>query len=250
MELDLWFFALAVPATIFAAVSKSGFGSGAAFAAASLMALVIPPGLALGIMLPLLMLVDAASLRSYWGKWSLREGLLVILGSLPGVALGAMLYKFANADMLRILIGVISLAFVAWQVLRARGWFQFDGAALGKPAGLIAGLTAGFTSFVSHAGGPPVAIYLLARGMDKTTYQATTILAFWMINIFKAVPYTFLGIFTLETLMIDLILAPFALFGTWLGIKAHHLVPEKVFFALTYALLVATGLKLIYDALV
>lgn len=248
MELDLWFFALAVPATIFAAVSKSGFGSGAAFAAASILALVIPPGLALGIMLPLLMLIDVASLRTYWGKWAWRDGTLIILGSLPGVVIGALLYQIANADVLRFLIGVISIGFVLWQGLRTQGWFSGDGRSLGTKAGLTAGTVAGFTSFISHAGGPPVAIYLLARGLDKTTYQATTILSFWAINVFKAVPYTFLGIFTLETLKIDLILAPFALLGTWLGIKAHHLVPEKPFFALTYALLIGTGVKLIFDA--
>ena len=39
------------------------------------------------------------------------------------------------------------------------------------------------------------------------------------------------------------------LLGTWLGIKAHHLVPERAFFLITYVLLTVTGLKLISDAL-
>jgi hypothetical protein len=45
-------------------------------------------------------------------------------------------------------------------------------------AGLVAGTVAGFTSFVSHAGGPPAAIFLLSRGLDKTGYQATSVLIF------------------------------------------------------------------------
>jgi len=56
------FFAIAVPAVIFAGISKGGFGSGAAFASASILALVVPPGQALGIMLPLLMLIDVVTL--------------------------------------------------------------------------------------------------------------------------------------------------------------------------------------------
>ncbi|MEL6887770.1 MAG: sulfite exporter TauE/SafE family protein, partial [Pseudomonadota bacterium] len=44
-------------------------------------------------------------------------------------------------------------------------------------------------------------------------------------------------------------LAPFALLGAWLGVKAHHMVPERAFFALTYVLLVVTGTKLIWDGL-
>lgn len=115
-------------------------------------------------------------------------------------------------------------------------------------AGLLAGALAGFTSFVSHAGGPPAAVYLLSRGLSKTAYQATTVLVFWAINIAKFVPYAFLGVFTFETLRAGAILAPFALLGSWVGVKLHHAVSERVFFALTYALLTITGVKLIFDA--
>ena len=56
LTFDLFFFLVAGPAVFFAGVSKAGFGSGAAFAAATILALVVEPGLALGVMLPLLML--------------------------------------------------------------------------------------------------------------------------------------------------------------------------------------------------
>ena len=52
LTLDMTFFLIAGPAVIFAGISKGGFGSGAAFAAASVLALVVEPGLALGVMLP------------------------------------------------------------------------------------------------------------------------------------------------------------------------------------------------------
>ena len=107
---------------------------------------------------------------------------------------------------------------------------------------------AGFTSFVSHAGGPPAAVYMLSLGLTKTEYQSNTVLTFWVINMLKAVAYGFLGIFTLELFLVDLALAPFAVLGAWLGVKAHWLVPEKLFFAITYVLLTLTGTKLVYDA--
>ena len=47
---DPLFWTIAVPAVILAGVSKGGFGSGAAFAAAPLLAMAVPPGLALGVM--------------------------------------------------------------------------------------------------------------------------------------------------------------------------------------------------------
>jgi hypothetical protein len=113
----------------------------------------------------------------------------------------------------------------------------------------LAGLVGGFTSFVSHAGGPPTAIFLLSQGLSKTAFQATTVVSFWAINWMKVVPYAYLGIFSLETLKASVVLAPFALIGAWIGVRAHRLVPERAFFALTYSLLVATGLRLIWVAL-
>ena len=127
LELDLSFFMIAAPAVVFAGISKGGFGSGAAFAAASILALTLPPGLALGVMLPLLMLMDVASLRPYWGKWRWHESRLLILGGIPGVALGAGLFSIVNDDVFRVLIGVISVAFVIWTQLTARGVGQYLG---------------------------------------------------------------------------------------------------------------------------
>ena len=118
-QFDLTFFALAIPAVTFAGMSKGGFGSGAAFAATPLLALILPPAVALGMMLPLLMLVDAATLRPYWRLWSWHDARRLIVGGIPGVALGAALYRVADADLLRLLIGAVALGFVFWQLADA-----------------------------------------------------------------------------------------------------------------------------------
>ncbi|KIC16990.1 sulfite exporter TauE/SafE family protein [Leisingera sp. ANG-Vp] len=249
MAFDAMFFVFAIPAVVFAGVSKGGFGSGAAFASASILALVLEPGMALALMLPLLMLIDLATLKPYWGRWNLRASLLLIGGGLPGVALGAWLYSAVNDDAMRVLIGAVSVGFVLWQM---RGQLGFSAGAAGRlsdRAGLFAGVAVGFTSFVSHAGGPPAAVYLLSLKLRKTEYQASTVLIFWAVNIAKAVPYAWLGLFTWDTLLLDLVLAPFALLGAWLGVRLHHSIPERWFFALTYVLLTVTGAKLIWDGL-
>ena len=240
---------ISICAVIFAGVSKAGFGSGVAFVSGAVMAVILPPAQALGVMLPLLMLIDATTLRPYWNRWDLRDCGFVILGAVPGIALGALVYQLTNDDMLRVLIGAVALLFVLWQGGRALGLIRVPPRALGPKAAVLTGSVTGFTSFVSHAGGPPVAIYMLSKGLDKTTYQANSVLIFWAINLMKAVPYGVLGIFTLTTLTFDLILAPFALMGTWIGVKAHAWVPERLFFALTYIALIGAGGKLLWDGL-
>ena len=246
MLLEPSFLAVAAPAVLFSGISKGGFGSGASFVSAAILALVVEPGLALGVMLPLLMLIDATTLRPFWGRWRWRESLILMAGAVPGVAFGAYFYTLVDADALRVLIGAISLLFVLWQTVQARGWVKVGPSGMPTAAGAFFGVLTGFTSFVSHAGGPPAAVYMLSRGMTKTEYQASSVLVFWAVNIAKFVPYAFLGMFTFETFKANLVLAPFAILGAWLGVKAHWIVPERVFFAITYTLLTVTGARLVW----
>jgi uncharacterized membrane protein YfcA len=249
MELDLTFFALAIPAVLFAGISKGGFGSGAAFAATPLLALILEPGDAIGVMLPLLMLMDVSALRPYWKQWDAPSAQALILGGAPGVVIGAMLYGSIDPDAFRILIGLVALGFVLFQVGRAVGWIKPARRPMSHRAGLLFGAVAGLTSFISHAGGPPAAVFLLSKPIDKRTYQATTVITFWAINVVKFFPYAFLGIFTTRTLLADLYLVPFAFIGVYLGVYFHRIVPERLFFTLVYVFLTITGTKLIFDAL-
>jgi len=246
---DLAVLAIAAPAALWAGISKGGFGSGAAFAAALILALIFEPATALGIMLPVLMLIDVVTVRGFWNRWHIPSAWALVLGGAPGVALGVALFAVADDDVIRLLIAAVALGFVAWQVAGQAGLIRVPRIPFRWANGIAAGVVGGFTSFISHAGGPPVAVFLLSQGLGKTAYQATTAISFWVINIFKAIPYGFMGFFTAETLGLSLWLAPFAVAGAVIGVRAHHLVPERLFFGITYVLLTATGLKLVWDAL-
>lgn len=249
MDLDFTFFLFAIPAVIFAGTSKGGFGSGAAFAATPLLALIIEPAAAVGLMLPLLMLMDIGALKPYWRKWDVSVSKVLLIGSVPGLALGAALFGLADPDVFRILIGLVAIGFVLFQGARRIGLLQLEGRNMSDGAGYFFGAVAGFTSFISHAGGPPAAVYMLSRSMTKTSYQATTVIVFWFINLLKFIPFIAMGMITLDMWLAWLILAPFALLGVWLGVVAHRFVPERLYFALTYVFLLITGTKLIFDAL-
>jgi len=249
LDLDVSFYLIAAPAVLFAGISKGGFGGGAAFAGSTLLALALEPVQAAAMMLPLLMVMDLAAVLSYWGKWSPEHGRRSILGGLPGIAAGAVLFAVVSADVVRLLIGAVALGFVAYRIALSRGVLVLPTREVAPVEGYFWGAMTGFTSFVSHAGGPPAAVYLLSLRPSKTEYQANTVLIVTAVNVFKFVPYAFLGMFTAQTAIANLALAPFAVIGAWLGVKAHHMVPERAFFLLTYVLLVVTGAKLIWDGL-
>lgn len=249
MTLDVTFFLLATPAVIFAGVSKGGFGSGAAFAATPFLALILEPAQAVGLMLPLLMLMDLGGLRAWRRRWHRPSARVLIMGSVPGIALGAALYSLTDPDVFRLLIGMVAVGFVAFRLAAARGWLRPARRPMPPALGALAGLATGFTSFISHAGGPPAAIYLLSQRLDKTAFQATTVLVFWAVNLMKFIPYLWLGFFSRQTVLAGVWLAPAALFGVWLGVRLHAAVSDRLFFLLAHAFLLVTGAKLIWDAL-
>ena len=102
LEMNASFFAVTGAAVLFAGVSKGGFGSGAAFASSAILALFLDPGVALGIMLPLLMLIDLATLRPYWKTWNWADARVLIAGAVPGVIIGAVLYRLSEPDVIRV----------------------------------------------------------------------------------------------------------------------------------------------------
>jgi len=247
---EIWVFVIAALGALLAGVSKGGFGAGLGFASSAILAIVIDPATALALMLPVLMVIDLATLGPYWRKWHTPSAKVVILGSLPGMVIGAALFSVVSADVIRVLIGLVAVAFPLFQLARARGWVSPKPKPFNAKAGLVSGLAVGFTSFISHAGGPPLAVFMLSQeGIGKTQYQATTVIVFWVVNAIKAGIYTAIGLFTLSTIGVSAAMVPFALVGTWIGVKAHRLIPERAFFLVTYVGLTATGAKLLFDGL-
>ena len=71
-------------------------------------------------------------------------------------------------------------------------------------------------------------MYLLGVGLDKTTYQASTVLVFWWLNLIKVPAYVELGMLNRELVVPILILAPIAVAGVYLGVWAHRRVSDAV----------------------
>lgn len=249
MHLDAAFYAVAIVAVLISAVSKGGFGGGAGFASAPLLALAMPPAQAVGLLLPLLMLMDAISLPPYWRRWEWRHSLLLMAGGVPGTLAGWWIYGSISANGVRLFIGLLSLGFVLWAFAGARGWLRPPDRDPGPAKGLFWGAVTGFTSFISHAGGPPASMYLLGLRLDRTTYQASTVLVFWWINLIKVPAYIEIGMLNRGLTVPLLVLAPVAVAGVFAGVWAHRRVSDAIFYRLTYALLAVTGAKLVWDAL-
>lgn len=245
MEFTVEFYALAIPAVLIIGLAKGGFGGAGVFLATPLLALAVTPGQAVALLLPLLMVVDIVTVRAFSKCWNWPNARALMAGSVLGIGAGWLLFGYADPMILKLLLGMICILFVGMRLLPATPESRPFSAARG--AGL--GAMSGFTSFIAHAGGPPTTMQLLSQRLDKTTYHATTALVFWWINALKLPPYIALGLFDARVLTGCLMLSPVALFGAWLGVRLHDLVPQRLFFNATYVLLGLLGVKLIHDAL-
>ena len=247
MIADPWFYAAAVPAGLIAGISKGGFGGGLGVVAVPLMALVVSPVQAAAIMLPILCAMGIVNVWTYRGRWDHRSLALLIPAALAGIAAGTASFHLLSAAAIRLVIGAVALGFTLnWVVSQIRR-ADPPPAPHSRAKGALWGGVAGFTSFVAHAGGPPLNVYLLPLRLDKTVYQATTVGFFTAVNYVKLVPYAWLGQLDTSNLSTAAVLVPLAPFGIWLGVWLHDRVREDLFYKAVYLFLALTGAKLLWD---
>jgi uncharacterized membrane protein YfcA len=244
MITDPWFYAAAIPAVLLMGLSKSGFLMGFGSLATPLMALSIAVPQAAAIMLPLLLVMDATGVRQLWRQrdramlaWMLPAGLI-------GTVVGTLLFRMVSVKATALVVGVMTLAFLAQRLLFPP---RRDAAPPGKAAGFALTVVGGFTSFVAHAGGPPIQAYVLPLRMEPVRLAATMAVLFAGINLSKWIPYAWLGLLDLRNLATSLVLMPLAPLGVWVGVWATRRLSSALFYRVAYVGMGAAGLKLLYD---
>lgn len=247
MIADPWFYLAAVPAVFVFGVSKGGFGGGLGTLSVPLIALVISPVQAAAILLPILCLMDLVAVWTFRGRWIIPELRVLLPASLLGILIGTLLFGYMNAAVIRLIVGVVAVVFTLHFWLTWRGAGAKSHPDFPRSLGVLGGAVAGFTSFVAHAGGPPLSMYLLRRSLDRTEFAATAILFFAVVNYVKLIPYGWLGQFDTTNLLTSLVLAPLAPLGVLTGAWLHRRVSDRLFFGLVYGLLLAVGIKLMAD---
>lgn len=250
---DAVFYALAIPAVLLAGISKGGL-SGLGALSVPMLALVIPPGQAAGLMLPILCLMDVFGLWAYRGQWDRGQIRLLLPGALLGIGVGVLAFGHLDENAVRAVIGLIAVLFAANQWLKPLLQARLAAASpSGAPPSRLKGLfwsgLSGFTSFLAHAGGPPLMIYLLPLRLEKMQFAGTTVVLFGVVNYVKLVPYFWLGQIDGANLSTTLALAPLAPIGIWLGLWLTKRIAEAVFYRISFALLFLAGVKLLYDGL-
>lgn len=245
MSFDPAFVAVAVAAVFIVGLAKSGLLGSLGLMGVPLLTFVMPAREAAGMMLPILIVMDVIGLIAYRREFDWPNLKVLLPGAVIGIGLGWLFWAATSESAVRLLIGVIALAFVLdeWLPLRK---------ALGdrkpsRPWGVFWGGVAGFTSFVSHTGGPPYQIYTLPQRMAPAIYAGTTVVFFAVVNAVKVAPYAFLGQLNPASLTLSASLVPVAIVAMLVGIYLVRRISVTLFYQLAYSLVFLLAIKLIWD---
>ena len=208
------------------------------------MSLIMSPMLGAALLLPVYLISDVYSIWIYRHSYSKRNLLILIPAAAIGVLLGWLLAADTDENVVRIIIGCVGLTFLAM-----RQWSRLAGKSDPRPAdvprGLLWGSMAGFTSFVSHAGGPAFQLYVLPQKLPKMMFAGTSTILFAIINLMKVPPYIGLGLMQWHDWRIVAVLSPVAIFGAWFGFRMTKLIPQDVFFIIVEIALFVISINLI-----
>jgi len=116
--------------------------------------------------------------------------------------------------------------------------------------GALLTTASGFTSFVAHAGGPPISAYVIPLRLSPVKYTATMAFFFFVINLAKWIPYAWLGLLDWRNLATSLVLLPLAPVGVWVGVHLARSISQLWFYRFLYGGMLLTGIKLLWDGLV
>ena len=243
--IDPVFVTIAVIAVLVVGLSKAGLLGGLGVVGVPLLTLVMAPREAAGMMLPVLLCMDAVAIWMYRKEcdWSLIR--IMLPGAAAGTLVGWGLWAVVSDAFVLLMVGVVTLLFVIDAILPLRK--KLEGLPPSRPWGVFWGSIAGFTSFISHTGGPPFQIYTLPRRLPPAVYAGTTAFFFAIVNTAKLVPYYFLGQLNVQNLTLSAVLAPVGLVGVLIGVYLVRRIDAKLFYRIAYWLVFLLALKLVCD---
>jgi uncharacterized membrane protein YfcA len=246
MSGEVQFYLVAIPAVILFGLSKGGF-SGLGTIGVPMLSLVASPVRAAAIVLPILLVQDWLSVWAFRRDFSPRNLIILIPSSIIGVGVGWLFAARVSDDAVRLAIGVISIVFVLYMLIRDR-LGRAPIAKPGVPSGILWGSLSGFTSFVSHAGAPPFQVYVMPQYLKPPVFAGTATMFFAAVNLLKVPPYFLLGQFNRDNLLVSAGLIPVAILSTFGGVWLTRRVSADRFYAVILALTFLIGVKLTYDA--
>jgi len=248
MQFEVWQWLVGGLAALLIGMSKTGM-PGVGILTVTLLAQAFGGWYSVGLMLPMLLIGDLFAIA--WYRRHAHWGVLVRL--LPwvvvGLVIGAVVLRYLGQNaqtkaLMNPLIGTLVLLMLGLHLVQGKLGERFAPHSKLGTAGT--GVAAGIATTISNAAGPIMTIFLTAQQFPKEQFMGTIAWYFFIINASKVPIYCLQSLFTRDSLLLDLLLAPAIILGAFIGRWMLPRIPEKVFSTLILVLAAVGALFLFY----
>src|SRR5690606_7541399 len=124
----------------------------------------------------------------YYKKWDARNLAIILPGACIGTIAGWAAFDMFNDAGILLLVGLIASIFAINSFAKSKASTQ-QAREVSMSRGMFWSAVSGFTSFISHSGGPPIQVYLVPLKLEKEKFIATINVFFLLTHLFKTIPY-------------------------------------------------------------
>jgi uncharacterized protein len=228
-----------------------GFVSGLAGFGTALMALgiwlyVLPPSVAVPLVLICSVSSQISTLPTMWKVLDFRLALPFVVGGLAGMPVGTLLVARAEPQVFKLSVGVMLLVFpTALYFVRQPMTLRFGGKAADAAVGFGGGILGGLAGL----SGPLPTLWASVRGWSKDQrrgvfqiFNGTVLGAALLLQIVN-------GFVKTEVFWLALLALPGTLIGTRLGTRTYQALSDRNFYDVVLALLFLSGLGLVWSSI-
>ncbi len=222
-------------------ISKSAFAGSLGVFAVPLLMLKLPPQQAIALMLPILIIADILTIKSYWKKWNTNLLYSLLPGALLGIIFAHWMINIISVEYLKKTIALICILFALRSLLIKTSSIPIF---KNKLSAWFLSSLSGFSSTLIHAGGPPLIIYLSSIGLSTKQFIATASIFFAAMNIVKLIGFLSLNILGKNEIFIAFAFIPMAFIGNFIGVKIQKFLDINSLLSILNILLLVLGLWL------
>jgi hypothetical protein len=238
-------------ALLFLGALAGGFVSGLAGFGTALMALgiwlyVVPPSIAVPLVLICSIVSQTSTLPAIWRSIDFRLVWPFLIGGLAGVPLGTMLVAHADPRIFKLGVGVLLLAFPAALYFNRKPLaLDFGGRIADATVGFVGGILGG----VAGLSGPLPTLWASVRGWGKDERRGIFQTFNWTVLSAALCLEAGTGFITWEVVRLALFVLPATLIGAWLGARTYRALSDRNFHHVVLALLFLSGIVLVWSSL-
>jgi uncharacterized protein len=236
-------------ALLFLGALAGGFVTGLAGFGTALMTLgiwlyVLPPSVAVPLVLICSVAAQSWTLPSMWRSFDLGLVWPFLIGGLAGVPLGTILVAHADPTVFKLTIGVFLLIFPAALYVSAPVAFGFGG----KLADTAIGFAGGILGGLAGLSGPLPILWASIRGWGKHERRGIFQIFNWTILFVAFVLQLATGLIGREVFWLAVLTFPGTILGAWLGARLYHVLSDRNFRDVVLLLLFLSGVILVWSS--